>query len=1139
MRIITGRAGSGKTTLIFQELAQAANAQSGKQILIVPELFSHAYERRLAAATQGHGARTAEVLTFSRLTGRIFAEVGGLADTVLSPAGRLLTMQQAVRIASHNLRLYRSAVSKPETIRELLRVMDEMKGCDIPPEQLFSAQRELPPEDSALSDKLYDLAQIYTVYERLCAESLPDPRDTLTLLADRLPESHAFDGVSIYLDGFLGFTAQERNILAILLRKGLSMTACITCDFSQPDIFVSGCKTAQMLSRMAARQQIPVEHIALGASKMTRPHDLACLEQEGLLPARSPRPSDRSSLHLYAAASPYEECEYAAAYIRRTIRETGAHYRDFVVAAREIEPYAAVLQLVMERYEIPVFISTKSDLMQKPPLALVTGALHTVANGYRYEDLFGCLRTGLCALTMEEIDRLENYALTWRIQGNAWQRPFTEHPDGYGLEFDETAQQTLSQLNALRERMITPFAQLDAALQQSQTAKQFAQALYTFLEAVEAPVRLQERADMHENAGRLQLAAEYVQLWEIVVNALEQFAWVCGDAVMERTQFADLFTLVLSEYDVGTIPVSLDRVTCGDMQRVTSENVPHVILLGCNDGLLPKPPVSAGVFTDTDRLVLETVGMELSAAGAERMLMEMELLYRALACPRNSLLLCWHQADASGMESHPSYLIGSISAMLTDVPIENSASQRSTFRLQAPRPAIDLACSYLSGSEVPAAKTAYTAYQTAPEVQRASACTIARGPLHPHRTAHALYGKQLTLTASRMDVFYSCRFAFFMQYGLKAKTRKTAQFAAPQMGTFLHYVLENTLQELSESGENLAAVSTDTARRVMKKYIRQYINEQLGGLQGKSARFRYLFGRLVRSMQSILQDVLDELRNSAFRPIDYELNFAEDGDIAPIICEDTTVHAKLLGKVDRVDGYIQNGKLYIRVMDYKSGKKAFSLSDIWYGLNLQLILYLYALQDKGLDRYRKRLTQELNEIVPSGMLYIPAREELLDTDRTITEEELNKLRAKQLRRSGLVTDNIDILEAMEIGLSGDGRFLPVKLKAPKKEDTESPALSAASAVADLAKFGKLARYAQGKLLEMAHALEDGDIQANPYRNGQQEYCAWCEFRAACQFDEMAGDTIRTLRTIRDEEFWQAAGGTQNGDTMDRRTTNRD
>lgn len=1121
MRIWTGRAGSGKTTAILREIAALSERGEGRQILLVPELNSHLMERRLAAATHNHGARTAEVLTFSRLADRVFSEVGGLAQQMLTPAGQLLTVQEAARRVQGSLSAWKGLADKPELLQEALRLIDECKTCAVAPEALFAASAE--SEDAALGEKLSDLAQLLTAYERLCDESLPDPRDRLTHLRDRLAESHTLDGAAVYLDGFLGFTAQESAVVDAMLAAGVPLAAAVTCDTAYPEIFLTGCKTVQKLTRMAKRHSRPVERIELGASRVARPAGLAALERESLLPIRTPQ-TDAGGVRLYEAASPFDECEHAAAYIRRKVRDEGARYRDFIVAARDIQPYSAFLAMAMARYDIPVFLAEKPDLLSRPPMALVTNALEAARSHFRYEDLFSCLKTGLAGLDWDEIDKLENYVLTWNIRGSAWEHPWVEHPDGYGLRIDEAAKAQLDELNALREKAIAPFSALREALAGEKPAADCVRALYTFLLAVDAPQRMTDRAAGHEAAGRLQLADEYRQLWEILVSAMEQFAWVCGDTPLTLDRFAQLFRLVLGEYDVGTIPVSLDRVTCGDIERACMENAKYVILLGVNDGLIPKAPASTSLLSDMDRDKLDALGVELKAYGEERLLMEQETLYRALACPTNELLLAYHTTDAGGGETRPSYFVGTVRELLPEAPFTTHRTESVRDRLQAERPAVELACAYLSGDRSPAVRAAYDYYKDDERVHNAADQRRGRGPLSSQHTIDGLYGKSISVSASKVDVFYSCRFAYFMQHGLKAKPRRVAKLDSMSAGTFLHYVMEHALDILAKQEGGAARADRNAVHKACREAVRQYVAEELGGLENKTARFQYLFRRLVHSAEQILENVVEELRVSDFRPIDYELDFSYNGDLPPVQCTDGDVSISLTGKVDRVDGYIRNGRLYLRVMDYKSGHKSFSLSDIWYGLNMQLIIYLYALQREGLERYRARLTDELNEIVPAGVLYVPVRDELPDEKRSIDEDELNTEKEKLLRRSGLLSDDMSILEAMERGLEDKGRFIPVALK--KKKGEEEASFASGSAVADLAKFGRLARYTQKKLLEMGQELRRGSVEANP-RRSDRSYCDWCEFRAACRFDETAGDKMRPLRKLKDEEVWEQLGGDEN------------
>lgn len=1126
MRIIIGRAGSGKTALLLREIAACAAKNEGRQYLIVPELFSHAYERRLAAATHNQGARTAEVLSFTRLAGRIFAQTGGLAEVTLDAAGRLLTLHEAARRVQTALTCYTGLTDRPELLREMLGVIDELKTCVQPPEALFHTAQEMRAEgDDLLAQKLTDLGALYAAYDWLCDEGVPDPRGLLDRVADALPACTVLDGASVYIDAFGSFTPQELAIIDRFLQKGLDLTVAVTADRRDPDVFVSGCKTVALLRRMAARRSRQAEVLDLGPAS-PRPHDLAVLERAGLAPAVPPEPSDGASVRLVRAATPFAECAHAAAFIRRTVRETGARWRDFAVAARDGESYAAALEMAMARYDVPVFLSEKTDLLQKPPIALVTGALEAAANGLRYEDVFGCLKTGLCRMTPEETDQLENYVLTWHIRGGSWKKDWTRHPDGFGLPVDAEAQARLDALNALRARAIAPFLALQEGLRTAADAGGCARALYAFLEAQGTADRMSERAAAHEEAGRLQLADEYRQLWEILVGALEQTAWVCADAPMTPARFASLFRLVLSEYDVGTIPVSLDRVTCGSIDRVCSDPVKYLIVLGVNDGVLPAAPGPSSVLTETDRLALDAHGMSLSAFGAERMLMEQETIYKALACPTEQLVLSFHTAGADGGACRPSYLIGAFQNRLTGLAVEDADPDVDA--LEAPRPAAELACAALGDDRSPAARAALGTLADHALVRRAGGWTPQRGPLGSTETVSGLYGRDLNLTASRVDKFYSCRFAFFLQYGLKAKPRKRADFSAPETGTFLHYVLETVLRALAKEPGGAAGADPKTAKRLLRQAVNDYVEHELGGLAEQTARFRVLFRRLVRSAETILDNVLAELRDSAFQPIDFELDFSRGGDLPPVLCTDGEVRVALSGKVDRVDGYIQNGRLYLRIMDYKSGKKSFSLSDVWNGLNMQLIIYLYALQQEGLERYRRLLARELDEIRPAGVLYVPARDTLPDASRAEDDAALRALRERALRRSGLLSDDLDILEAMEQGLSGEGKYIPVRIKAakPTKKNPEpTPELAAASSVASLERFGKLARYTQKKLLEMGHALRAGSVEADPCVHGGIVQCEWCEFRAACRFDESAGDRVRRLKTLKDNEVWdQIEGG---------------
>lgn len=1098
MRLWTGRAGSGKTTAVFDEICRHIEISHRPQVLLVPELVSHEYERRLAAVTHNHGAKQAEVLTFHRMANRVFSEAGGLADTGLTAAGRLLVLYEAVRRSSEVLTVYDGALVRPDVLRDLLGVLDEMACGALGPEDFLRVSQEL---EGHLSAKLRDLGHIGAVYQSLTAE-LPDPRQELNRVLACLPQCTLFDDADLYFDRFDSFNRQELDIIGVLLGRCASLTVTLTLDPAKPELFVEAATAVARLRACASRAGKTVEPTNFGDCRMDKPVDLAFLERQALLPVTDSHPSDGQSVRLHSARDIFAECEHAAAYIRRTMRETGARRRDFVVTARNFEDYAAALQLVFDRYDVPVFLSEKHDLLQKPVLALVSAALRTVTNGWRYEDMFAYLKTGFASLNPEECDELEGYVQFWHIRGNKWRKEWTGNPEGFAGQLTDGQREQLAHYNELRLRVTEPLMQLERALKGARRAADYVRVLYDFLLRIGADTRISQRADAHQAAGRTQMAEEYLQLWDILMDAMEQFAWVEGDTELDTAAFVSLFHLVLSEYDVGTIPVSMDRVTCGPIDRVCHTGIPHLLVLGVNDGILPAADIGGGVLTDGERETLLGYEIELET-GEERMARENAGIYKLLGSPAKTLLLSWCAAGRDA-NMRPSYLVETVRSLLPGVPESNDAELHESYRLEAERPRFDLACRAAAGDPSDSARAARRA--VGDTVQPMS--EIRRGPLTQQDAVHGLYGSRVRLTASRVDTYYRCPYRYFLQYGLRLKERRRAAFDAPETGTFLHYVLEHTLRDLEQMG----AREREEAHRIADRWVEQYVATMLGGLEQHTARFRYLFRRLTRMLDDILDNILDELAVSDFKPLAFELSFARGGDLPPIPVDGGRL--ELVGKVDRVDGYVKDGTLYLRVMDYKSGVKKFQLSDLWYGLNLQLLIYLFALNDTAY--FRRLLAQDIDSVVPCGALFVPARDPVLSARRDVDEETLRRMREKELRRSGLLVDDPALLEAMEHGMEKDGRFLPVGFK--KDGAFTSASLSG---LTSLERLGKLHGHIHKVLSQMGEELLAGRTEVHPTRRGPQETaCQWCPYGAVCQFDGRMGDKYRAVGGMNTEEFWQ-------------------
>lgn len=1104
LHLLLGRSGTGKTDALFQAIARPAEGRP--QILIVPEQHSHDSERRLCAQVGPGASLFAEVLSFTRLAGRVFDATGGAATPTLDAGGRLLLMYAALRQVSDQLTVYRRPSRKPAFLNGLISTVDELKSCRISAQALWEAGEEAGGGEG---DKLRDIALLFGAYEALTQRQGADPRDRLTRLSAALRKSGWARGKDFYLDGFTDFTPQEREVLSVLLAQAHQVTVALTCDHLEETeggggIFSPARRTARQLLRLAEEAHVPAQVEV--REKMTRPRvpTLAAVEERLFSPNPVPVEGDGEGLTLYAARSSASEVEWAAGEILRLVREKGYRFREIAVTARSMDDYGPLMETIFPRYGVPVFLGQMSDILQKPVLSLITSALAAAAGGYRYEDLFRYLKTGLTDLSEELRDQLENYVLTWDIRGSRWTReaPWDFHPKGYGLKWTEEDRELVARLDAARRQVIAPLEKLRSV--GTASGKEHAWALYDFLVEVGLPERLLEREEALRQRGEPALADEYRQLWDILCDVLEQCAHTLEEVVMDQEEFAKLFPLVLSQYDVGSIPVSLDRVSAGEMPRLAHKPCRALLVLGAHDGAVPQAAPAPGLLNDDDRSLLASFGLELAPTLTDKLYREMTILYETLALPTEWCAISWPEGGSGGEELRPCFLVGRLRGLFPSLRVEREGGP--VFRLSAPRPALLCAGRYPNVGATLRAMPEYT-----PLVERMErAAALERGHLSPAAVA-ALYGSRVPLSASRMDKLKSCHFAYFMQYGLQVRARKPAGFHAPEYGEFVHYVLEQVLRTLTEEGTRPVAPppEREELRALTREIVERYVQERLGGLERETPRFRYLFRRLMRTVYAVVDNVVEELSVSDFQPIAFELGFGSEKDLPPVQLTVDGVTVSVSGFVDRVDGWVENGKLYLRVVDYKTGRKSFDLTDIWNGLGVQMLLYLFTLKREGRARLGGR------EIVPAGVLYLPARDAVVAGSRAMTEAERRRAVDQELRRKGLILNEEPVLTAMEHPGSGGIRFLPVKVSSRTGAITGDALVSAE-------RLGKLERHIGRLLRDIAGELAAGNIAADPFWRGpERNACVWCDYTAACHFEEgYGGDHKRYLPTVRGEAFWR-------------------
>lgn len=1082
LTILLGPPGCGKTALLLDRIgARAAGGRSS--VLIAPESGSHQLERRLLERCGNRASQFASVTTFSKLTEDALA-LAGRNPRTLDAGGRVLTMYRALCRCTEGLRYFRGA-ARPELLRRLLELTEELKSAGVPPERFLAA---------ADGDRLRDLGLIYAEYCALCADGALDPADRLARAMEALPETGLLRGKAVFLDDFDLLAGQKYQALGVILREAESVTFALPMG-DDAQLYMEQRRTRTRLRLLAERCGVPCAEETLPAAG-GRPEALRRLTEQ-LFDYRAGRGADAAGVTLCEAADPAEECELLAALTRQRML-AGCRLRECAVVCGDLTEYGPLLERAFARYEVPLFLSTREDILEKPALQAALGGVQALEDGLTPESVLDWLRTGLCGLDPEALDRLENYALQWGIAGKRWFAPFTLPTCGYGNpEPDEEAR--LAAAEEARARLAELLVPFDRATRGEHSGADFAAALTALLGQMDLENGLIGRADRLRTLGLRREAAEYAQLWNILNGALDQFAGAMAAEPMDRAVFLRLLRLTLAQYDVSAIPVSLDAVQAVTLERMAVGPLRHLMLAGGREGLLPMDKTPDSLLTERDRVALEGAGVELTQTDEERAFQQQLAVVRALSAPRETLTVTVPRRDSEGGECRVSYVVRRMEALLP-LPRRAAGELLASLRLTARRPAFALACAAAENGGGSGPENAALRWfgRTQGDFLRAlrDYARGPRGPIPDPELVKCLYGGRLRLTATRLEQLSACRFAYFMQYGLRARARREARVGAPEAGSFVHYVVEHAVRELCEGTDQTPQAA---AERWAERYIAALPRT---GAQRQAAQLRMIGGLAAR----VVENAWEEVNAGAFAPRAFELEFGMEGGLPPLVLGRGDDAFEVRGKIDRLDLWRGGGEDYLKVVDYKTGQKTFRLSDVAEGVNLQMFLYLLALERAPADRLA---ALGIARPVPAAALYLPARAPFVACGPDENDGERRARLDRELRRIGLVLDEPAVLHALE----REGyRFLPVREK-------QSGDLTADSHAASRAQFERLLRLAERRAEQAAALVRAGDVEARPYETDQRRsICDWCDFRDACHFDPtMKKDRLRRLRAMPDAE----------------------
>jgi len=1039
-------------------------------ILMVPELVSHDTERRFCTAAGDSASRFAEVLTFSRLAKRVADAAGSGAPDCLDNGGRLVAMASATRQLHSKLKAYAAVETRPDFLAGLLDAVDEFKRCCISPEDILSAAKKT---EGSFAQKLEELSLILEAYNALCAQGKRDPRDQMTWLLEQLETCDFAQGHTFYVDGFPDFTRQHTAILAHLISKSDSVVVSLNCDRvdSEHPAFEKAGATAGELLRIAKQNKIRTQIITVEPGNDGIKTSLPTLFQ-GKIKHKA------DTLQVYGTDSVYKECHAAAERIVDVVRR-GGRYRDIGVVCTDMSAYGNVLNMVLSRYHIPVYISGTEDILSKSVITTVLSAVDAAVDGFEQGDVLRYLRSPLSPLNVNQCDKVENYTLLWRITGSQWGKEWVNHPEGLCAAWTEADKAYIAELNGLRQMAVMPLLNLGKAMHDAVSLGQLIDALYTFLDEVHLDVRLEELSERLEKSGDLRNSQVLGQLWEILLTALEQLSDMLGQTHWDARTFTRLLKLLLSQYDVGTIPAVLDAVTVGPVSAMRCHQTKHLLVLGTNEGAFPAYGGATGILTDQERTQLRALGVPLTGGAMEGLQAEFAEIYGVLcgatdtvsvSCAAQPSFLYRRLVEMAGGEANAS----PVGVAITD------AWETSGYLAR------------LDAADV-ADKLGLSGQFRKLKIQNDHSLGQLSG-----ETVKKLYGTTLNLSASQVDKLADCRLAYFLKYGLKLKERKPATVDPAEFGTYVHAVLEETGREIMNKG-GFRKVSLAETLEIANEFSRKYFADHFSQID--SQRLSYLFRRNAQELEMVVTELWEELQQSEFAPVAFELGFGPNEEMDSIYISGSGMSARLRGFVDRVDAWQKDGCTYYRVVDYKTGKKDFDYCDIYNGLGLQMLLYLFALEEKG-----EKLLGE--NPVAAGVQYFPARVPLVSLDGRADVAEAEKERLKLWKRKGLLLSEEDVLSAMEPGEK------PVRLSYTRKKDG-----SISGDLADAGQMKLLKAYIFALLGKMVDDIASGAVDPNPYtRGGRHNACTFCPYGSVC-YDAMV-EGRRDFAAVTALKFWE-------------------
>lgn len=1099
LTLICAPSGYGKTHHLYDRISEKlADGTNSRMFVIVPEQESVKSEKALLERFGNSLNDRVEILNFSRLANRVFREAGGITYKYVDNGGKDLIVSTILEDCIEEFPYFSQGLDDENFISSLRSELDNLRIGGVDADGLLALTNDISKKEvnsERLVEKIKNLATVYSLYEGAVLHGNVDSVDDLRRLSQTLDEYDFFYNTTVFIDGFYDFTYPEYEVIRRMMSGCEDVYLTLpTIENDNENIFSRATLAKEKIIDICEEISCEYNVVMLDIRVKKQAEALTCLA-ERIIDGRAveARLDANDAITLVSCKTPFDECVYTAREIVRLVKN-GVKFSDIAVCSNNVADYGTMLEDIFEKYGIRFLKSNHDTLMSKPLVSFIFSALDVVVSGFYLPVVKRYLESPLLSIDKKYRFLLSNYITAWNINKSLWysESDWVMNPRGYVGELTESDKHELEAVNRARRKIAVPLLRLAEGMKKEKVSEKVA-AVWSFLNDVGVKTTLISRADKFLEKADYVRSRDEATAWNLTLSSLDRITSTLGDRSTTTERFVKYMRIVFRESTFGRIPSNLDEVEVGDIGFARNDNIKHLFLLGFNEGLFPSNKSPGGVFSENERHVLEQFSEFFKADSQERLLQnELFNLLVAVSAPTDALHLTYHTSSSGSSDDRVSFFASMISSYV-NVDLETFDSQNA-FPVCREELA-DWIMMHHDSDNIDALISAVR--ENAPDFADEVSARINARRFSSEELTFTLpenvYKKDISMSQSRLDTYSRCPFSFYSNYLLSLRTHKKIEFRAAETGSLVHRVLEDVLARIVSDGKRLQDVEKEEVERLALESAENYLKTTAHEISESSKRFRYLVKRLTSFVLYVIENMREEFENSDFSPIYFEKRMAEDSEIHPYSIELPDGGSLVFnGCVDRVDIYEDdNGKKYLRVVDYKTkiGGKKFDLNDVINGINLQLLVYLFAIWQDG----------EKSDSSPAGIMYMPASRPLVMLESVDKIDSEKETRDSEMKRSGLFLYDEKILEAMEHGL--EGRVLPIKRN-------KNGTFSSQSALATLEQFGALKRYTDKVFINLATKLRSGDIGASPLCSGTLDACKWCDFKPFCRYEGVGREYIK-------------------------------